>query len=837
MRSVNPMTALILHFDQVKKTHRNQVGGKGYALSQLSRAGFPVPMGFVVTIDAFRTHTAANGLDALVTEALIGDDPSAASARIGMAFEAAEIPSAIVASICQAYLALGEGEVAVRSSALAEDHKAASFAGQHETLLGVVGDDALLAAVRRCWASLWSERALAYRRRLDHEDDGPAMAVVVQRMVSAAQAGVAFTLDPVSGCRDVVVVEAVAGPGEALVSGQATPCRYVVQSDDNSEAGEGVLDVAGLAAVVRLAKEVESWAGQPQDIEWALDEAGRVHLLQARPITVSGAASPESATRWTRNNVGEVLPDPVTPLSWSVLDPLGNRSFTTVIQRLGIGDYPDASLFGRFHGRVYFNQTLFQAMMSRFYVSQAGWRAAPRLALAALRALWLLRSLPGEGEEVIKAILELRRSEEGPDISALVPADLLARLTSWRRLGAEAMEIHLAVTVIAELLYQALDKLLARWGDGTTTVATLTSGLTGVRSAEAGRTLAVLAQQICGDDDLRALVLTTTPEALPAQLAETEAGRALWDRFETFLAGHGHCAVQEFELAAPRWRDDSTITLSLLQAQVRAAGEGPVADPTAARVAATTRIERRLGPLKRWVLRCLLHRAQAFAVARENLKYHFVMAHSQLRDLYLALAAQLVAAGQLALGEDVFFLTGEEVMTLIEERVTPGESRERVAERRKAWEVDRQTVPPSAFDQQTDGRICEVTPPAAPDASSSSLLRGLAASTGTHTGRARVVLTPADGADIEPGEVLVTSAVSPGWAPLLLAAGALVTEMGGTLSHGAIIAREYGLPAVLDVSDATHRICTGQLVYVDGARGIIRLLGDESPEGGAGGTG
>jgi phosphohistidine swiveling domain-containing protein len=321
-------------------------------------------------------------------------------------------------------------------------------------------------------------------------------------------------------------------------------------------------------------------------------------------------------------------------------------------------------------------------------------------------------------------------------------------------------------------------------------------------------------------------MLTTAPEALPARLIELEVGRPLWGRIEAFLTEHGHSAAQEFELAAPRWRDDPTIILSALQAQVRATREEVVADPTTARLAAVAQIVSQLRPPQRWLFRLLLRWVQTFTVTRENLKYHFVIAHSRLRDLYLTLAARLVAAGRLAGPEDVFFLTAEEVVALVEGRLASSEGRERVAQRRRTWEADQRTRPLSAFDQLINGRLRPVAPSVAPGGDGGQLLRGLPASPGSYVGQARVLHTPADSAGLEPGEVLIAPATSPGWAPLLLAAGALVTEIGGTLSHGAIIAREYGLPAVLNVTGATRCIRTGQLVRVDGSQGIVQLLGE-----------
>ncbi|RLC95010.1 MAG: hypothetical protein DRI77_10430 [Chloroflexi bacterium] len=772
------MSKIILTLDEA--SGRDHAGGKGYALARLRQAGFPVPPGFVVTAAALDEN------------------------------EGEMLPS-LAAAICDAYRALGKGAVAVRSSALAEDGDAASFAGQYETFLNVAGCDALLTAVRRCWVSLRNERGLAYRRHLGRDESVPAMAVVVQRMVPAAQSGVAFTLDPVSGQGDVVIVEAVAGTGESLVSGQVAPDRYIVRREDAPlEIAGGLLDEERLSAVVNLARQVEAWAAQPQDVEWALDEAGQVYLLQARPITVvptrNQAFQKKPGFYWTRDNVGEVLPDPVTPLSWSVLEPLGNRAFAGLLRRLGISDYPDEGLFARFYGWVYFNQTLFQGMMSHFYPSRAGWRAAPRLALTALRALLLLRRLPAESERVVNAILEHRRAEKD--------------LVFWRGLGAETMQVHLAVTVMAELLYQTLDNLLARWADGTTTAAALTTGLGEMRSAEAGQSLADLAEQARRDESLRALVLTTDSQALPARLAETEVGRAFWTRIEAFLAEHGHSAAQEFELAAPRWRDDPIIILSALQASVRAS-ENSAADPGRIRRETVAQVEKRLNLPQRVIFRRLLHLAQMFTATRENLKYHFVIAHSRLRDLYLALAGQCVAAGQLSEPDDIFFLTADQVVELTEGKLAVSAI---VSERRRAWKVERETAPPRAFEQMGDGRLRPVSLHAETGGDGAQLLRGFAASPGSYTGRARVLRSPTDGDGIEPGEVLVAPATSPGWAPLFLTAGALVTEIGGVLSHGAIIAREYGLPAVLNVAGATRHIRSGQLVHVDGYRGTVQLL-------------
>ncbi|HEY77038.1 MAG TPA: phosphoenolpyruvate synthase, partial [Thermoflexia bacterium] len=303
-----------------------------------------------------------------------------------------------------------------------------------------------------------------------------------------------------------------------------------------------------------------------------------------------------------------------------------------------------------------------------------------------------------------------------------------------------------------------------------------------------------------------------------------ESGRALWARIEAFLAQHGHGAEREFELAAPRWREDPAPLLAALQAQVRALDEGASADfDVLPRGAAIASVERGMGLPGRWLFRGLLGRAQAFTLARENLKYHFVLAHARLREICRALGARLAAEGCLSGEEDLFFLTVEEVAALVEERLGGEEAQHRVARRRRAWKEYWSVAAPPAIEEGPGGRLQSVEVDVA-EVGDGPVLRGLAASPGTYTGRARVVRTLEEGAGLEPGEVLVAPATSPGWAPLLAAAGALVTEIGGVLSHGAIIAREYGLPAVLNVAGATQRIRTGCLVVVDGDRGTVRLL-------------
>jgi pyruvate,water dikinase len=816
---------MILFFGDVAGADRHQVGGKGYQLARLFQAGFPVPPGFIITADAFRAFCRAANLDGLFAEMMGGGDLRAVSESLQAGSDEAELAPALVAAIRDAHLSLGKKKVVVRSSALVEDGEEVSFAGQYESILNVSDEEELLAAVRRCWASLWSPGALSYLRDMIPHACIPRMAVVVQEMVQVSQAGVVFTLDPTGGFDDVVIVEAVDGSGTLLVSGEVTPYRHVVRKRDGGiESENGGLDRGRLAAVFELAQQVESWARQPQDLEWAYDQAGSLRLLQARPISQSARAQP--IVRWTRDNVGEVIPGPVTPLSWSVLDPLGNHSFVRVLRRLRVSDVPTEGMFGRFYGRVYFNRTLFEAVMSRFYPSCVGWRAFPRLLRTFARAGLLLHSLPGESQEAMESISAQFLQDGCLPLENGLQGDALDQLKVWQQLEMSAMQVHLAATVMAQLLYEVLNKVLNRRCDGRITAAMLTGELTRIQSAEAGERLRTLARLIRRDDELRSLLLTAPPGDLSSHLSKTEAGRALWRRIEDFLQEYGHCAVEEFELAMPRWRDDPTMVLSALQAQVQAAEVEKKAAPGEAKQRNIAEVEKRLTWPELMVFRRLLEQTETYTAIRENLKYHLIIAHSQMRDLFLALAERLVAAGWLADREDIFHLTVDEVDALVRGALTPDEAADRVGLRRREWRAVQNIIPPSAFDQLSNGRLRPVHP--SPSANADvPLLQGLAASPGSYVGPARVLRDVRGGAFLEPGEVLVASAISPGWSPLLAMAGALVTEIGGTLSHCAIISREYGLPAVLNIANATRHIETGRLVHVDGYTGTVRLLGEE----------
>lgn len=876
-------TEHILFLQEIPKTKENiaRVGGKAYNLARLSRVGFAVPEGFCLTAGAYHRHLAAHGLTEPIAETLAHPDLSNEdrAAHIRHLITGVDLPLDIHCTVLGAYRKLTGDDptaaVAVRSSALAEDGTDASFAGQHDTFLNVRGESALIESIKRCWASLWTARSLAYRRRLQVDNPDAALAVIVQRMIPAEQAGVAFTLNPVSGA-DEILIEAVSGPGEALVAGCVAPQRYRVNKqtwhiEEISAQGKSILNPTQTAEIARLAAEVERLFGRPQDIEWA-QKNGHTYLLQSRPVTATAQpglidedgqvnmaallrrADEMGSEIWTDDNVGEVIPDAVTPLTWSVLEPLGNDAFHSFLRRVGVRRYPAAGLFGHFYRRVYFNQSQFQRLMRRFYPSHLGQidggrsrllgfvRAATALAETGLRSLMLIPRLPRQARGLVAAAPgELRHA---PLPQTLSDEALWAETERWQTIGQQVMALHLTVTVFASLLYSLLEKQVSRWSNGRVQAAWLVAGLPGMKSAAMGRDLAALAAEIADDADLVTDLLAASPQALTEWASSLPADHRFSRALERFLSRHGHASFREFELAFPRWREDPGHVLVMLQNHLRGHGgsgpDGSSKTQEAMRQRAAQALRRQL----RWNTRrpffeILLRWTRRYSVARENLKYTFVMLHGRQRQLYLTLADRLVERGALAETDDLFYLTRPEVHALLAGRQNRETINATIDQRRADYVRHQDAQAPKIIEQWPDGSLRPLAGPhhqGAPETvegmeeteKEAFTLRGVAASAGQATGRARVILDPSNSAQLERGEILVALSTNPAWAPLLLNAGGLITEVGGLLSHGAIVAREYGLPAVLNVKGATQAIRTGQRLAIDGFAGTVQVWDDDA---------
>lgn len=873
----------VKRFDEVGKADVALAGGKGANLGELSRAGLPVPAGFVLTTEAYDAFVGSNGIgDAIIRLASVslGEDPTAleeVARRIHVLFSGGEVPEEMAAEIRDAYKglgAVGEAPVAVRSSATAEDLPGASFAGQQETFLNVRGAEALMRAVKNCWASLWTARAMSYRARQGMDPVAVSLAVVVQRMVEAEAAGILFTADPVGGRRDRTIVSAAWGLGEAVVGGRVTPDALVVDktsgrviSRETSDkevmtayaAGgtgerpvpearrrEEVLEDQDAAELARYGARIEDHYGAPQDIEWAL-AGGRFFVLQARPITNLPAPPledvrwepPIPGSAWWRRQVVENLPEPLSPLFEELylregLEPsVGAFLEFLEITYVNVEDFIDRPLFTTVNGYAYLRADY-----------KLGWGMVPitlRVSIDELRVVFGDKTAAYWREEALPSYLAKieRWRAEGPADAA--DERLLAGV---RELALADARYWFACTLMVGRA-KATEALLGRFLAMAVPRRRLTSSmfLRGFRSptVDAEAELGTLAEQVRSSGELRALVGATAAADLPEALGRTPAGRAWLDDFARYLERYGH-QVYNLDFVAPTQADDPLPVLLSLKATV-ARPAGDARDRQRAIAAERDRLAREttrsLGPLRRLLFRRLLGLAQRYGPDRERALFHIGAGWPTLRGLALELGRRLVEGGSLLAAEDVFFLETPEIGAAVAARAA-GEKRPELARRARGRRELRDArkrlhpppvVPPShkvrlgPFDMSAWETQIRKEP-------SGGVLRGFAVSPGRVTAPASVIRSPEDFSRMEPGTVLVCPTTTPAWTPLFTQARALVTDVGGVLAHGSIVAREYGIPAVLGTGFATTRITSGQTIQVDGDAGSVTLLDGADGEGG-----
>jgi len=857
-------------------------GGKGTGLIRLIKSGFPVPPGFVITSSAYEAFAEANGArgEAAIMQRVLATG---------------ELPDSIAEEILSAYRQLtadAPGPVAVRSSATTEDLASASSAGQHETLLNVSGEAALLQGVRTCWASLWSERAIAYRAHHDMDAAQASMAVVVQQMVPAQAAGVLFTINPATGDDQEVLVNATWGLGETLVNGQVEPDEVVLDKTtgavkrysvgnkevmsigvpggtsevavDGSQRRLPALTNAQATELALFGRDIEAALGGAQDIEWAI-ASGRPVILQARPVRVATGASAthvpgddawpvadeqpaQPFDLWTHADMAERWPEPVTPLTWALADLFNNGNYQYALRDLGGLQRKDIQWARRFYGRVYMNEgalgeLLFQAGMPTSIADKALGSGVPQRLRrnVGVNLQKLLRTLPrmlrtnAQRQRNERAYAELfvqidrwMREFGSRNLAHSTDDDLWNELrATWLPRFQRAVDLHADASSQAMSMTALLDWLVPRWLGGEHVARELMTGINDVRSAEIAPALWAIGREF-RQAGLANVVLEKPPSEALRYLRTQPAAAQAMTLLDTFLEQHGHRARSEGELLYPRWSEAPEQVIAALVGYLR--GDA-VYDP--AQLEATTRrkqldreaeVERRLDPARRWLLRQLIARAKHLIRLRDNGQHHTVKLLLPVRRLCAELGVRWAERHWLAQAEDVFFLDWREMPDIISGAQNPAELQRIVAARRAAYEYWLTVSAPEVL----DARGAPISEDAY-DHTSEARLSGLGASGGRVTGVARIAHSPQEAALLQPGEILVARSTDPGWTPAFALAAGLVLEVGGQLSHGAIVAREYGLPAVMNVRDALVRIRTGQRVTVDGTLGCVYLLDDSSP--------
>lgn len=776
------------------------VGGKAEGLAKLVRLGLRVPRAFVIV------------------GAAPGNLPEDLEAR---------------------YAELGGGPVAVRSSALGEDSADASFAGQYETVLDVTGIDALRTAIDTCLASLHNNRAAAYRQQSAPGVDGAAMSVVVQNMAPAAMAGVLFTADPVTGRRDRVIIDAVRGLGEALVSGHASPDHYVLDRRGNTREAQinGTTAILGdniRRDLVAYALTAEAAEGCPLDLEWAVDADGDIHWLQARPITHLPPDPNELDTPitdpthvYTRCNVGEMFPGACTPLSYSFTARSIDVGMQMMHVQVGIQDavVPQMRFLMMNSGHLFLNLSTMSETATHALGSSAeqlalsvcgrpvteftieGGNPPPRMRRAAngIRYIRYLLSQPQARREMKRLVAELRFPESTSAAAAWQEID--------RRFPViyDAMHYHLISSAGSGVLTPALLGVIARGREANATdhakVAALLAGADDVESADIITGAERIADRVAAHPDGREYFTDAEPDAALDWIRSPAAGAARAE-FEGYLRDHGHRAIKELELRQPEWRKDPLPVIRSLQVSLRQR-ESARAKPTpAAAPADAGRVVALLAVMARRAVR-----------SREETKSGLVAVTTRFKQAYRALASLLVAEGLLPDPDAVFFLTHDELGRLARDRET-GLLPVALA-RREAFAHQETYEFPDVFQGEPERVDLDLN--AAVDDGSLGIVRGAPVSRGRVTGVARIVRNLDEAASIQRGEILIAPITDVGWTPYFSLIAGLVTDIGSAVSHGAVVAREYGLPAVVNTRIATRVFTTGDLIVLDGESGVVRL--------------
>ena len=839
------------------------VGGKGASLARLAAAGLPVPDGFHITTAAYRQFVTEHGLQeqilaAVSTAAL--DRPATleeVSSQIRQLFAQHTLPDDIAEAIRQAYAGLGGSgvPVAVRSSATAEDLPGASFAGQQETYLNIRGEAMVLEAVKRCWASLWTARTIGYRIKNNIDQNTVALAVVVQCLVPAEAAGILFTADPVSGQRDRVLISASWGLGEAVVGGLVTPDSLTVEKAsgrvlDRHTADKQVmtartagttqtqpvpealrqapvLDDAAAAQLTAMGVQIEQLYGQPMDIEWARAE-GQFAILQARPITAlptNEAAlplwpKPPRGVMYGRTSFAEQIPNPVSPL------------FATFGLRMA--DIPTQELMKRFT-KVKVN---YAYVPVNGYVFMVAGLSFPEL-VAYIRMTGQITMMVFHAQEHCQAarqkFVQVIQDWDSKDIAALSPSELLSGagivFQESVRLYTHLQAGTVPLSTGSEAGFtQFYNRLVRHKSDPPATTFLFGSETIALRSEKALFDLSAWCRErpILADY-LRQTPTTKVAQALSQPLPPVGLSMEDWTawqaQFQAYLAEYGQMTY-DLDFANPVPAEQPTALLETLKMYLQGGGSDPYARHQATlerRNQATAAILARLHwPLKGWFQR-LLRWAQTAAPGREDSLADLGLGHPLIRRYLNELGRRLVEGGAIPDAQSIYWLEESEVQDLIaalEGGQPLPDLSSRIPSRRAQRQRCLKVTPPALLPEKSRWSVLIPWHRASDD---QSILHGVGTSAGQVTARACVLFGPEGFSSMHPGDVLVAVTTTPAWTPLFAMASAVVTDIGGPLSHSSIVAREYGIPAVMAAGSATRRIHTGQVITVDGSKGLVTL--------------
>ena len=818
-------------------------GGKGANLGELAQTGFEVPSGFVIMSAAYDLMLQSDRIQGRLQDMLASldfdnaDSVAQISQQIQDLFRYAAIPRQIMDDLLKAYRELGSGAVAVRSSATAEDLPEATFAGQQETFLNVIGEQQLLDAVRACWLSLWSERAILYRVRQHVDQNTVKLAVVVQNMVSADAAGVMFTANPVSGARDELIIDASLGLGEAVVGGLVTPDHFVVNKRSRrvkeqrlgrrevmirAKTGGGteqinprhgptsiaVLPPQAISRLSQLGIAIERHYSVPQDIEWAWvqdhSKTGKFYILQARPMT----ALPEplkvsGPMRMVVPMLAEMWPTRPYPLDMTTFTGAIERAIGKLIATMlgKSAPSPDESFLAE------------EGVVVQFQPPQV--HASPSMLLQPFLTMWRTRHYDlsrWEHDPLLADYIAKARALDKRDLQLLTWQQNIEILKEALALIPRAMELR------ERYLPQALLGLARLWllllvAGRSKDFGALVSGVK-TKTTETNQALEDLAEQIRNDQALHDLFVRYDAQTLRSNLQDSKAGRDFFKSFENFLNQYGHRETA-LTISQPAWKDNPDYVLAIVKVLAETgpqhAGSYDVWQRTRDELLTHSILGARL--LRNLFLKSLTQTRYLFQI-REDTHFYATLVQPTMRHVALELGKRLVEARVLEEVEDVFHLQFDELEKLGESwpptKQRTSEIRSLVA-RRKAKRESLAKKP------MVDPRLLTTTS----QIGEGVLLSGTSGSPGTARGPVKIVHDISEFGKLRTGDVLVAPVTNPAWTPLFQRAAAVVVDTGGSASHAAIVAREYGIPAVMGTMKGTKILEDGQWIQVDGSRGLV----------------
>ncbi|HBC94997.1 MAG TPA: phosphoenolpyruvate synthase [Pelotomaculum sp.] len=881
------MNPYVLYFSEIDRASLSSVGGKGANLGELCRVpGIAVPGGFCVTITAYtdfvNTSTGfaalVKSLDLINVDAL--EELKATGQRIRTHLNNLDIPAPIQQEIIRAWHRTGSHYAyAVRSSATAEDLPGASFAGQQDTFLNIAGEKDLLDCVRKCWASLFTDRAIVYRQKNGFAHDQVKLAVVVQRMVFPEVSGIMFTADPVTGNRRIVTIDASFGLGEALVSGIVSADLYQVKAGKLRKKQIARKEVAIYARpeggtvkaaipeerktapalsdeqavrLARLGRSIEEHFKSPQDIEWCLAE-NEIFIVQSRPITTLypvPATTDDKIHLFLSLGHVQMMTEAIKPLGISVLrtlNPLGKNSpqvESALLQEAGGRLYIDLTpllaypqLRKRLPGILLNLDQLFSRAVQDFIgkeefkaAAQPGKKIKFDLLKKAFPTVCAVLSniLYRENNQAIGMMNRFITDQVKENRNKLQEVAGTDKITQIQEMLSSLMPTVIAVIKqylpVAIITYKLIESLSRKWLGDTNELHNISKSPPGNVTTEMGLALGDVADAVGNHPAVIEYLEHAADETFFEGLKNVPGSQDVLPVFLGFFERYGMRGTGEIDVTRPRWRETPTQLVPAILSHIRGVKPGQhrldflagqeEAERAAVRLSERLR-QKPLGFIKARTMQRLIKVHRSLIGIREHPKYFIVQNLDAIKQAVLQEAGKLASDGILAHPKDVFWLSLEDIKEVIE---TQRIDRNVITRRKEKFQQEAKLAPPRAI--TSEGEILTAKPQAhvPPGA-----LAGSPVSAGTVSGRARVILRLEE-AKMDKGDILVAPYTDPGWTPLFLLAAGLVTEVGGLMTHGAVVAREYGIPAVVGVDNATRKIQDGQKIRVDGTQGFVEIL-------------